>query len=190
MRQDVADQEWRRWKRECPDALDFLRTCVRRYCDGKLKEDPSWVPNKGSQLPRFLRDLDIDDEYIKIKPHTFVTVRMPRDKSIEAVYEQVKGLSYTWLEGSEAVLEDFSGTNPHVHFLLPRKMHKGNLIKQLANRFKVKKQLVDFKSSDCPELFEKRSNYIRGTKQQGKTDKVSADVEFRNAHNVPHLITF
>ena len=190
MRQDVADAEWRRWKRESPGSLDFLRSCVRQYCDSKLREDPCWVPNKGSQLPRFLRDLDIDDEYIKIKPHCFVTVRMPRDQSIEAVYAQVKGLKYTWLQGTEAVLEGFGTTNPHVHFLLPSKRHKGNLIKQLANRFKVKKHLVDYKSSDCPDIFTKRYNYIRGIKQGSKADGVAADVELRNAHNIPHLITF
>lgn len=190
MRETAAEAEWKRWKRENPEALDLMRWCARKYCDGRLKENPDWVPNRGSQLPRFLRDLDIDDEYIKIKPHCFVTVRLSQSQDIEAVYEKVKGLTYTWLEGAEAVLEDFGSHNPHFHLLVPRKMHKGNIIKQLANRFKVKKQFVDYKQSDCPDVFAKRQSYIRGTKQDNKSEKVLADVEFRNAHNIPHLITF
>lgn len=188
MRTEAAEREWQRWKRESPGALELMRHCARKVCDTSLKEDPNWLP-KG-QFLWFLRSLDIDDEYVKITPHSFVTVRFAQSSDIKAVYEKVTNLKYTWLEGAEAVLEGFSTHNPHMHILIPRKMHKGNVIKQLANRFKLEKHLVDFKQSDSPEVFVTRQSYIRGTKQQGKTSKVEADVEVRNANNIPHLINF
>jgi len=175
-------------KRESPESIEMMRWAARKVCDALVREDPAWIPK--AQFAWYLKSLDIDDEYIKIKPHCFVTVRMPRSQTIGVVYQKVTDLKYTWLEGAEAVLEGFGGDNPHCHFLLPRKMHKGNLIKQLSNRFKVEKHLVDYKCSDCPQVYATRSSYIRGTKTQGKTGGVSADVEFRNANNIPHLITF
>ncbi len=190
MREEAAETEWRRWKRESPDKVEFLRWCVRQYCDGMLKEDPEWVPNAGNQLVRFLKDLDIEDEYVKIKPHCYVTVRVPQVETIESVYKKIKGLRYTWLEGAEAVIEDFGTENPHFHLLIPRKIHKGNIIKQLSNRFRVPKPSVDYLQSDSPERYEQLTNYIRGRKKAAKMPKVEADVAYRNAHNIPHLISF
>ena len=187
MRSEAAEREWQRWKRESA-GIGIAREIARKVCEESLKVDPGWVP-KG-QFLWYLRSLDIDDEYVKITPHSFVTVRFQQSSNIKEVYDKVLNLKYTWLEGAEAVLEGFSTHNPHMHILIPRKMHKGNLIKQLANRFKLQKHLVDFKQSDSPEVFATRQSYIRGTKQQDKTSKVEADVEIRNANNIPHLINF
>lgn len=188
MRSEAAEREWQQIKRESPASIDMMRWAARRICDASKREDPAWIPCP--KMTWYLKSLDIDDEYIQIKPHCFVTVRMPRDQTIGAVYKKVTDLKYTWLEGAEAVLEGFGSNNPHCHFLLPRKMHKGNLVKQLSNRFRVQKHFVDYKSSDCPQVFATRTSYIRGTKTEGKASGVSKDVEIRNANNIPHLITF
>lgn len=190
MREQARRSEWRRWKRDNPEAVDLLRHCCRLYCDSQLAKNPCWVPNRGNQLPRFLKDLDIDDEYMNIKPHSFLTVRLSQSANIVDVYKRVKDLKYGWLAGGEAVLEDFGTHNPHFHLLLPRKLHKGNIIRQLAHRFKVSKNFVDYKQSDCPEVYQSRQNYLRGVKQEKKAEKVAADVEHRNANNIPHLINF
>lgn len=188
MREQAEKRELARFKLENPVAVQIQRHALRARCDWRLAQNPGWVPT--GELLRWLRVMDIDDEYINITPHCFVTARMPQSQTIEEVYEKVKDLKYTWLEGSEAVLEGFNTSNPHVHFLVPSKVHKGNIIKQFSNRFRIKKQFVDYKQSDCPQLFQKRQEYIRGTKQTNKSEKVLADVEFRNAHNIPHLISF
>lgn len=185
---DAADREHEAWKRNNPQSVDLARDIARKVCNAHLRADPEWRP-KGDFL-WYLKSIDIDDEYVKLMPHSFVTVRFRQSSNIKEVYDRVLNLTYTWLEGSEAVLEDFTTHNPHMHILIPRKMHKGNLIKQFANRFKLPKHLVDFKQSDCPEVFAKRQDYIRGTKQTTKISKVEVDVEHRNAHNIPHIIKF
>lgn len=190
MRPQAANAEWNRWKIQNPDSLDLLRSIVRMYCDGQIKKDPTWQPRKGSQLVPFLRDLDIDDEYIKIQPHCFITVRLPRTMDIKESYGKIKDLKYGWLQNARAVIEGYGTPNPHCHILVVGQPHKGNCIKQLANRFGIQKAMVDFKRSDSPELWATRVSYIEGTKVEEKAEKVEADKAYRNAHNIPHLIKF
>ncbi len=188
MRIEAERRMMRAWEARAPHEVEQLRDCCRIYCERAREADPNWKPKVA--LPLLLQFLGIDDEFTTIKPHCFMTVRLRQSDCIVDVYDKVKALKYGWLEGGEAVLEDFASHNPHFHLLLPRKVHKGNVIKQLANRFKVPKAFVDYKQSDCPEVYGKRQSYLRGVKQEKKAGKVAADVEHRNANNIPHLINF
>ena len=188
MREAAADREFSSWKFQNPQSLELLRWAARHTADQFLADNPNWVPR--GQFRWYLESLDIDDEYINLKPHCFVTVRLDRSMTIESAYKKIKELRYTWLQGSELVIEDFGTDNPHFHLLIPKKIHKGNIIKQLANRFKVPKPSVDYTQSDEPDRWEQHYNYIRGRKKAEKMPKVEADIAYRNAHSIPHLITF
>ncbi len=181
--------EWSRWKSENPFALNIVREACRAHCKSELAKNPNLALHR-RRFFKWLQALDIADEFVKLKPHCFLTVRLSQSESIVDVYKRVKDLKYSWLEGGEATLEDFGTQNPHFHLLLPRKLHKGNVIKQLAHRFKVPKTFVDYKQSDSPEVFASRQEYLRGVKQEKKAEKVAADVEHRNANDIPHLINF
>lgn len=191
MRNHIREQEWRRWKVAHPEELDYLRQVTRDYCDSRLASDPSWTPDPNTALPWALKGLDIDDEYMNLKPHSFITVRVDKSWSIDKTYTLLQGLKYKWLHGAEAVIEGYgSGLNPHCHLLVPDQPHKGNAITLLSKKFGVDRSFIDFKKSDCPTLFQTRQGYIRGEKVGDKVESWAADNDYRETHSVPHVIIF
>lgn len=177
------------WRQSCAkNPPDTMRFYIRQWCDLQLRHDPEWRPRGG--LVRLLKCLGIASEYVKITPHVFITVRLPRTMEIKEAYGKIKDLKYGWLQDTRAVIEGYGTPNPHCHLLVAGSPHKGNCIKQLANRFGIDRVMVDFKRSDDPELWATRVAYVEGTKVNEKVEKVEADIAYRNANNIPHLIKF
>jgi len=192
MREKAADQEWKSWKSTHPEELDYLRHLVREHCDSRLAEDSGWVPP--NRLPWFLSSLDIDDEYMDLKPHALVTVRFDKSWPIERAYATLKGLKYKWLKGASAVPAegfDYTPLNPHCHIFIPTGgLHKQNVVRQLAKKFCVASENVDVKESEDPDLFQTRQGYVRGEKQEKKASKIAQDRAYRDVHSIPHTIIF
>lgn len=164
---------------------------MRDYCDSRLAEDQGWTPDPRTALPWALKGLDIDDEYMNLKPHSFITVRVDNTWSIERTYEVLKGLKYKWLHCAEAVIEGYgSSLNPHIHILVPDMPHKGNVITLLSKKFGVSRAFVDYKKSDDPSLLQTRQGYIRGEKVGDKVESWTADQAHREVHSIPHIIIF
>jgi hypothetical protein len=140
----------------------------------------------------WLGELGILGEFYEDKPHSMVTIRLPKGKEPQYYRDCLTNLNeIKWVTECEAVFEGGGTDNPHIHLLsLKEKYHKGNVIKRFAKRFGVPKNMIDYEQGDTLELLAKRRQYIRGDKADAKQEAVEADRQFREAHDIPHLVKF
>lgn len=154
-----------------------------------------WAQERGEPLgPKLtseLRRLGLLSEFFRETPHTFITVVFPKGTEIEAACDMASTMSHKWLDQAQAVLEGWPAGNPHMHLITRGRPKKQNIIRCFTARFGVRPEKVDVKASNCPELYHRRrAEYVQGVKAKEKLDAVAADREYRDKHNVPHLLSF
>lgn len=126
-------------------------------------------------------------------PHLFVTINLSREKPPEALFEQVQTLTprIVTFSGALATLE-FT-PHPHVHILCdrPAKFKASNLIRSLVRSLGLPRpECVDIVSSKKSSDYANRVSYLHGSKVDPlKMDRVSKDVEIRDAANIPHFFS-
>ena len=173
-------------------AMGYVADEMRKLLDKKDPYDRAQL--LGSKKYRsWLQELGILDEYYRAIPHTWVTIRLPKDKEPEYYKDALcdKLASVEWCQGGKAVFEEGGRPNPHIHLLLTEKRHRSNTVKRFAKLFGIPPQFVDHEVSDCLKHHANREGYLRGDKVAAeKQEAVQRDRVYRETHGIPHLVSF
>lgn len=117
------------------------------------------------------------DYWYKEEKHSFITVRLDNSTPLGEVRDKLENMKFQWMTLASARIELHStdGTkNHHVH-ILSTQVNKHRAIRDLSRYFKVNKENVDVKNGEKCELYDKRSNYIQGIKQDKKSEAIELD---------------
>ncbi len=145
-------------------------------------------PTKFAMKMMGMEESEINQWYPSQK-HVFITVRLNNETPLAKIEEKLENMTFKWLTVGAARLELYSTNmtrNHHVH-ILSTFAAKTRIIRDLSRYFKVPKENVDVKSSDKCELYDKRSNYILGNKQELKTEAIEADTKELENQNIKQI---
>lgn len=130
--------------------------------------------------------------------HLFITIALPTlplefEEKREAVLEylgkvkKLTQLKYLSNYSAMGTMEFFSlekklkmlKENPHIHLLFKGKLakfDKARIIRDFSRAFKVQSNFIDVKYSDIPELYETRTEYVKGNKKKEKCLATEKDI--------------
>lgn len=177
--------------------------------DYKLPEECNEDPEWHSYFHQWGRYLETDRELYKLYQefrrgkdnlaisHSIITISFPelkkedeREKSYEVLEKLQELKQYKYLEDKTIMFSlEYYGKelkdNFHAHVLVKGKIKdRARLIRDFSNRFKVKSNFIDVKSSRSVELYSIRENYIKGDKQDKKQEQIEKDIKKRQELNI------
>lgn len=155
---------WRQWLKEYE---------ISGHFEGSETHEK---PTKFAMHMMGMEQSEIDYWYPEQK-HSFCTIRLNNSTPLGEVRDKLENMKFQWMTLASARIELHStdGTkNHHVH-ILSTQVNKHMAIRDLSRYFKVNKENVDIKNGEKCELYDKRSNYIQGIKQEKKSEAIELD---------------
>ena len=119
-----------------------------------------------------------------------MTILLSREKTPEALYEQVLTLSDRLVTFRDALCVMEFVPHPHVHILMDRPpgLKMSNFIRSIKRTFALPRlECIDVVSSKKVSDYTNRVSYIHGSKvDSSKMERVAQDKEIRDAAKIPH----
>lgn len=129
--------------------------------------------------------------------HSIITISFPayeKEYEREKVFEILEKLQqlkqYKYLEDKSIMFSlEFYGKelkdNFHSHILIKGIIKdRSRIIRDFSNKFKVKPNFIDVKTSKNAELYSIRENYLKGEKQDKKQEQIEKDIKKRQELNI------
>lgn len=158
--------------------LPLWRQWLKEYeISGHFEGSPSGEkPTKFAMHMMNMEQSEIDYWYPEQK-HSFLTIKLKNSTPLGEVRDKLENMKFQWMTLASARIELHStdGTqNHHVH-ILSTQVNKHRAIRDLSRYFKLPKEHIDIKNAEKCELYDKRSNYIQGIKQDKKSEAIELD---------------
>lgn len=151
------------------------------YEKAKEKDPSKVIPYE----PRRWREWGACEPPPIAKYSTFITINFSSEIDIVEAHKKftTRVLGKTYFNDRYIIYNIEHTDHPHIHCLVEGRLGTSGtpakIIRDISRVFAMKPNFIDVKNSKTLEMYTKRSNYVKGLKQDAKLEKVKADEEYR-----------